>query len=119
MSNAATDTTSGTAKTTAHSARADRLPPAFAISAGVTSVVSALLVVIKETNEHTVLAWMKAATGHHWVTHGIIDLILFVLIGFLAARYVGNLEDRPGLAVATLIGGVATGGLIIVGFFGS
>lgn len=96
----------------------DRLAPAFAISAGVTSVLSALLVVLKETNEDTVLAWMKAATGHHWVTHGIIDLILFVVIGLLALRYVNNLQDRPGLSIGTLIGGVAAGALIIVGFFG-
>ncbi|KNG94587.1 hypothetical protein ATO11_04060 [Pseudaestuariivita atlantica] len=88
------------------------------MSAGITSVLSALLVVLKETNEDTILAWMKAATGHHWVTHGIIDLILFVVIAMLAARYVDNLEDRPGLTIGTLIGGVAVGGLIIVGFFG-
>jgi len=94
------------------------MAPAFAISAGVTSVLSSLLVVFKESNEDTILAWMKAATGHHWVTHGIIDLILFALIGALAARYMRNLEDRPGLSVGTLIGGVAIGGLIIVGFFG-
>lgn len=97
---------------------ADRLAPAFAISAGVTSVLSALLVVLKETNEDTVLAWMKAATGHHWVTHGIIDLILFVVIGIIALRGFENLEDRPGLSIGTLVGGVALGGLIIVGFFG-
>lgn len=101
-----------------HSATADRMAPAFAISAGVTSVLSALLVLLKENNEDTVLAWMKAATGHHWVTHGVIDLILFLIIGFLAARYVDGLENRHGLAIGTLIGGVAAGALIIVGFFG-
>ena len=38
---------------------------AFGVSLGITSLFNALLVVVKETNEDTVLAWMKAATGHH------------------------------------------------------
>lgn len=109
---------SGEVGTQGSATTADRLAPAFAISAGVTSVLSALLVVLKETNEDTVLAWMKAATGHHWVTHGIIDLILFVVIGIVALRSLERLEARPGLSVGTLVGGVAIGGLIIVGFFG-
>ena len=79
---------------------ASRVPPVTLgtlVRAGVTSVVSALLVVLKEANEHTVLAWMKAATGHHWVTHGIIDLILFVLIGFLAGLLIYIIKDGPAL----------------------
>ena len=77
-----------------------------------------MLTVLKETNEDTVLAWMKAATGHHWITHGLIDLALFALIGLLAVRGVPDLERRSGLVLATLVGGVAAGALVIVGFFG-
>ncbi|MBI3436853.1 MAG: hypothetical protein HY056_17515, partial [Proteobacteria bacterium] len=43
----------------------------FGLSLGLTSLFNALLVVIKETNEDTVLAWMKAS-GHHWVTQGVL-----------------------------------------------
>lgn len=118
MAHTAQSTTPGSAHAADSATTADWLAPALAVSAGITSVLSALLVILKESNEDTVLAWMKAATGHHWVTQGIIDLVLFVVIGILAARYIDNLEDRSGLAIGTLIGGVALGGLIIVGFFG-
>ena len=40
----------------------------FGLSFAITSLFSALLVVLKETSEHTVMAWMKAAlltTGLH------------------------------------------------------
>ena len=40
----------------------------FGVSFAITSVLSALLVVLKESNEETVLAWMKSATRHHWTT---------------------------------------------------
>jgi hypothetical protein len=37
----------------------------FGLSFAITSLISALLVILKETNEETVLAWMKTATPHH------------------------------------------------------
>src|SRR6185436_13492357 len=61
----------------------------FGVSLGLTSVFNALLVVIKEMNEHTVLAWMKAA-GHHWVTHGALDLAVFIILGFALAQFGQN-----------------------------
>ena len=45
----------------------------FGLSFAITSVVSALLVIIKESSEEGVLAAMKAVTGHHWITHGLIN----------------------------------------------
>jgi len=26
---------------------------------------------------------MKLATGHHWITHGVLVLILFFILGFI------------------------------------
>ncbi|WP_201285516.1 hypothetical protein [Chelativorans xinjiangense] len=106
------------ASSMASESRVSRYAAAFAVSAGITSVLSALLVVLKESNEDTVLAWMKAATGHHWVTHGLIDLILFIVIGLLVARTSPGLENRPGVVVGWLVGGVAVGAVIIAAFFG-
>ena len=34
--------------------------------------------VLKERNEETLLAWMAGLTGHHWVTHGLLDLLLVI-----------------------------------------
>jgi hypothetical protein len=90
----------------------------FALSLAITSVVSALLVVWKESNE-TLLAFMKSITGHHWITHSIFDLILFVIIGLILARSHGGEGVRmTGTRLITvLVCAVVLGGLIISGFY--
>lgn len=88
----------------------------FGVSLGLTSLFNALLVVIKETNEHTVLAWMNAV-GHHWVTQGVLDIIVFVTLGILLARFGETWRLQPNKVTATAIGGVVVGGLIVAGFY--
>jgi hypothetical protein len=91
----------------------------FAVSLGITCVLSALLVVLKELSEHSVLVWMKGATGHHWITHGLFDLIVFVVLGLLLARANGGSGiaiSEKGL-ITIIVGGVVLGGLIIAGFY--
>jgi hypothetical protein len=90
---------------------------AFGISLGLTSLFNALLVVIKETNRETIFAWMTAATGHHWVTQGIIDLVVFVALGFVLVRYGESWRSRPNAVIAIAFGGIVLGVLIIAGFF--
>lgn len=96
-----------------------RYTVSFGIALGVTCVVSALLVVLKELADHSVMVWMKNATGHHWVTHGIFDLVVFVVLGFLLAM----LKEGSGIHISEknlitiIVGSVVLGGLIIVGFY--
>jgi len=91
----------------------------FGVAFAITSVASALLVVLKESNEDTVLAWMKSLTGHHWATQGLINLILFVALGWGLARL--NHGQGPNLSANVLVtciaGAVVLSGLIIVGFY--
>jgi hypothetical protein len=96
-----------------------RYTASFGVSLGITCVVSALLVILKELGEHSVLVWMKEATGHHWATHGLFDLVVFVVLGLLLARANGG----SGIAISEkglvniIVGGVVLGGLIIAGFY--
>jgi lipoprotein signal peptidase len=91
----------------------------FGLSFAITSVLSALIVIIKESNEESILAWMKAATGHHWVTHGVINLILFVFLGWAFSRP----NDGQGVdlsvngLVGCIVGAVLISGLLIAGFY--
>lgn len=94
-----------------------RYAASFGLSLGITSLFNAILVILKETNETTLLAWMKAATGHHWITQGLLDLALFVVLGFALAGLGGKLGARPGIVLATVMGGTVLGTLIIAGFF--
>ncbi|MBV1788093.1 hypothetical protein KQ940_08495 [Marinobacterium sp. D7] len=90
---------------------------AFALSFAITSLLSALLVVLKEQNEDTVLAWMKAATGHHWITHGVLVVVVFILLGWLLAQTkLGSRLTGNGLS-AVISGSVVLSGVVIAGYF--
>ena len=62
---------------------------------------------------------MKNLTGHYWVTHSAIVILLFLLCGWLFT--LPNSGQGPKLAPSRLIGiiagGVLLGGLIIMGFY--
>ena len=91
----------------------------FGLSFAITSVVSALLVIIKESSEEGVLAVMKSITGHHWVTHGLFNLILFVVLGWALGRVnkgQGVNLSANGLA-SCIIGAVVISGALISGFY--
>jgi hypothetical protein len=90
----------------------------FGLSLALTSVLNALLVVVKEKSP-VVQAEMKRLTGHHWITHVAIILILFVAFGLWFARGRGDQGVTlpiPRL-IQTILAGVFAAGLIIVGFY--
>ncbi len=91
----------------------------FGISLAVTSIASALLVVAKERSPTTVLAAMKSATGHHWATHSLCALLLFLAIGFTLTRTNGGRGPRIATAclVQVVVGGIAVGSLVIGGYY--
>ncbi len=90
----------------------------FGLSLALNNVLNALLVVAKEKS-HAVTAGMQKITGHQWVTHVAIILILFAFLGWLFARI--NNGEGPKLTVTRLTGiivtGIVAGGLIITGFY--
>jgi len=91
----------------------------FGASLAITSILSALLVVVKELNENSVLAWMKGLTSHHWITHGLLMVIAFFAIGWGLAKMNNGegLKMTPGRLVCVIASGVVIGGLIISGFY--
>ena len=91
----------------------------FGLSFGITSVVSALLVILKETNEESVLEGMKAITGHHWVTHGLFNLIVFLVLGWALSRPSngqGVNISANGL-ISCIIGAIVVSGVLIASFY--
>lgn len=94
-----------------------KLTTAFGVSLGGTSVFSAFLVILKETHQDSVLALMRAATGHHWVTHGLLDLLVFILIGVALQGFTERLRSRTGLVTVISLGGVVFGALIVASFY--
>ena len=90
----------------------------FGLSLALCSVINALIVVVKEKSP-AVNAHMKSLTGHHWVTHSAIVVLLFLLCGWLFTLL--NVGQGPKVGASRLIGivvgGVLVSGLIIMGFY--
>ena len=60
----------------------DKYAAGFGLSLIITSLLNAVILLVKETND-AVMKAMKAALGHHWTTHGVTVIIVFVLLGFI------------------------------------
>ena len=90
----------------------------FGLSLALASVANGLLVVAKEKIP-AVLAGLQKLTGNQWVSHGVIILGLFALLGWLFAQVNGGqgIKLSVNRLIGALVAGVATGGLIILGFY--
>lgn len=88
----------------------------FTLSASLAIVFSMVLTIVKET-QPAVFAFMKGLLGHHWTTHGVAVVLVFVIFGFAFA----NADDEYKLSGRTLtnilVVSVLIGGLGILGFF--
>ncbi|HUV49691.1 MAG TPA: hypothetical protein VMW78_01550 [Anaerolineae bacterium] len=91
----------------------------FGLSFAITSVISALLVILKETNEGTVLKAMAALTGHHWITHGLFDIVLFAVLGWALSRFNNGqgLKISTNAMIGSIVASVLVSGLLIAGFY--
>jgi hypothetical protein len=90
----------------------------FGLSLAVCSVLNAILVIAKEKSK-AVSDWMQGMTGHHWITHVLMILVLFVFFGWLFARM--NTAQEAGKSVRcvtnTVLAGVIASVVIILGFY--
>lgn len=70
----------------------------FGMAVSIVAVLNALLTYLKEryTLVHDL---MVNLTGHHWVTHSLIDLLLFFVIGVLFQK---NMFQKINLNVVLL-----------------
>ncbi len=60
----------------------DKTTIGFGLSAAVVSIINTLLVIFKELTP-PFKAGMASAMGHHWTTHGVIVIGLFLVLGFV------------------------------------
>jgi hypothetical protein len=94
----------------------DRVSAAFALSAAVTVVFNTLLAWVKDAYE-PLNTFMAHLSGHHWTTHGIADVLLFVALGFVFLNSGVASRMNPSRLVATLVGAVIVAGLGLAAWF--
>jgi hypothetical protein len=90
----------------------------FGLSLALTSVINALLVIVKEKSP-AVMAGLQQLTGHHWISHSAIVLVLFAVFGWMFARANGGrgIQITVNNLIRALVSGVVIGGLVILGFY--
>jgi uncharacterized membrane protein SirB2 len=94
----------------------DRLSVGFGVSFLIASIFNGLLIVAKESYG-PLKDWMKSLSGHHWMTHGIFVIVLFIALGYIFSRTDLNRKIDADRTSGLVIAGTVLGGLIIVGFF--
>ena len=86
----------------------------FGLSYSIAVIFNALLMMLKEGSP-AFRDFMAALTGHHWVTHGIFDLLVFFILGYV---FTARGMRRDGNVLASyVVGSTVLAGLMIVGFF--
>ena len=90
----------------------------FGLALAMTCVVNALIVVVKEKSV-VVMDGMKKITGHHWITHTVIVLVLFIIFALLFSRANGGqgMKITASRLINTVVAGVVISGIIIFGFY--
>jgi hypothetical protein len=90
----------------------------FGLSLALASVTNVLLVVAKETLP-TVMAALRSLTGHHWVSQGVVILVLFAAFGWIFAQANGGrgIGITVNRLISLLVCGVVIGALVILGFY--
>ena len=84
----------------------------FGLALALSSIANALLVVAKEKSP-ALQSLMKTLTGHHWITHAVIVLALFLVLGFLFS----SVSLSASRLIGTIVAGIFVSGLIIIGFY--
>jgi len=84
-----------------------RTAAGFGLAAAVAMVVNTVLVWIKDSYD-PLSSFMAALTGHGWITHGLADLAVFLLLGWLFTRR-GVGWDGYRLVIAVTVAAVLGG----------
>ena len=82
----------------------------FALAAAITILFNTVLAWAKDAYA-PLTDFMKGLTGHHWTTHGLADLFLFVGLGLVLAKTRGAERIQPVKLVSILTGSVVVAGL--------
>src|SRR5215469_12854933 len=90
----------------------------FGLSLAICAVLNALLVVAKEKSAG-MQSWMQRMTGHHWITHAVIVLAVFIALGLVIARVNrgGETKVSADRLAKIIVTGVVVGVSIIGGFY--
>ena len=82
----------------------------FVLSAAITVVFNTALAWAKDAYP-ALNDFMRRIGGHHWTTHGVVDLLVFIGLGFLFTKTRAAEMIAPNRLTTVLIGAVAIAAL--------
>ncbi len=82
----------------------------FAMAAAVTILFSTVLACVKDAYK-PLNSFMNSVAWHNWITHGLVDVILFILLGMIFSRSGVAERVAPGRLISFLVGAVVVAGL--------
>jgi hypothetical protein len=94
----------------------NRYTAGFGVAFLIAALFNGLLIVAKESYA-PLKDWMKSLFGHHWTTHGIFVIVLFVLLGYILSNTGLVRKVDADKTSSLVITGTVLGGLLVVGFF--
>jgi len=80
-----------------------------------TCLANSLLVIAKDENA-VLKNWMKGLTGHHWITHGIFVISMFLALGLIFSSLNTGRNWTEKTLISLVVAGVLLGGVILGGF---
>ncbi len=89
------------------------------ISFFITALFNAILTIWKEEDKN-IYNWLAATFGHHWVGHGIILLVLFIVLTIILSFVIKTEEideKKITIMIALVLLGSILSVLIIGGYF--
>jgi hypothetical protein len=94
----------------------DKTTIGFGLSAAVMSILNTLLVVFKELTP-PFKAGMASAMGHHWTTHGVMVIVLFIVLGFVFSGVVKPESWSGSRLGQTIAGSVILSAAALAAFY--
>ena len=82
----------------------------FALAAAITVLFNTALAWAKDAYE-PLNSFMKSLTGHHWITHGLADLIVFMGLGMIFTKTRVAEKMAPDRVISTLVSAVVIAAL--------
>lgn len=79
----------------------DGAAAAFGVAAAITIVFNTLLAWVKDAYD-PLNSFMASLSGHHWTTHGLTDVAVFVIVGSLLMK---RRISMDGTKLAALVAG--------------
>lgn len=89
---------------------------AFGLAAAIAVIFNTLLAWVKDAYDPLNTA-MAQLTGHHWITHGLLDLVVFFGLGVIFLKTGTAEKMTPNALTVWLVGAVVISGLGLAAWF--